>query len=869
MRWEGSTGRLARCVAGLVLGALAAVMVIGPAITQQKQPPGLPNSRLFVVMPPGGKAGTSFEVICSGQDIDESQALVFSHPGIKADLVESAAVIDPKAKQVKGGPTPSVNSKFKVTIAADVPPGIYDIRLASKWGVSNPRAFVVGDQNEMLETEPNNDVEQANKVPLNSTVNGAITAPTDVDYFVFGGKKGQRVVVSCLSSSIDSRLNATLELYDTTGRQVAYNRNYHGLDALTDLTLPADGDYIVRLYQFTHTVGNAEYFYRLTITTAPWIDAVFPSVVEPGKPTPVSVYGRNLPDGKPDPEAVVDGRVLEKAVVTVNPPKDPLALQRLDFNGFVPPYAATLNGFEVRVKNPAGSSNGYPLTYATAPVVLDAGNNDRMEQPQKVPVPCEIAGRIEKRRDRDWYAFELKKDQTISIDVMGDRIGSPADMSFVVVNEAGKQTVLEQDDVQDTLSPFKFNTRSADPPRTAFKAPADGTYLLLVSSQDADTQAGPRFPYRVTLAPPQPDFQLFLMADDPQLPDACVVRQGGNQYYEVLVRRQDGFNGEVTLTAAGLPPGVTCQPQTVGPGLSVGTLVISAAPDAPPWTGAIQVKGTARINNQEVIREARSASVTWPLPQPNIIAQARLDRSIVLAVREQAPFGLIANVEKATIFQGEKTNVSLKLVRQWPDFKAAVQAAPMAPLSAQPKGGPANLPTINNNAPVQIAADKSDATAVLESKANTPPGTYSFALRTQAPVSFSKDPASPNKTTLTYSATSTPITVTILPKAVANLSAAPAKAAVKAGGQSDIVVKVARLFDFDGPFKVQLVVPDNVKGLSADEVTIPAGQDEAKLVVKATTEATPANYELLVRASARYRDVDTTQETKIVITIQK
>ena len=47
---------------------------------------------------------------------------------------------------------------------------------------------------------------------VNTTVNGVVSAPTDVDYFVFEGRKGQRVLVSCLASSIDSRLRAAVEL---------------------------------------------------------------------------------------------------------------------------------------------------------------------------------------------------------------------------------------------------------------------------------------------------------------------------------------------------------------------------------------------------------------------------------------------------------------------------------------------------------------------------------------------------------------------------------------------------------------------------------------------------------------------------------
>src|SRR5262249_19320190 len=158
-----------------------------------------------------------------------------------------------------------------------------------------------------------------------------------------------------------------------------------------------------------YTAGTPEYFYRLSISTAPWIDAVHPCVVQHGKPTNVTVWGRNLPGGQPDPTAVIDGRVLEKLTVTVNAPSDPAALTRLAYSGFLSPSSPAQDGFEYRLQNSVGVSNPYLLTYARAPVVLDNEANDTPETAQEVTLPCEIAGRVEKKRDRDWYSFTAKK----------------------------------------------------------------------------------------------------------------------------------------------------------------------------------------------------------------------------------------------------------------------------------------------------------------------------------------------------------------------------------------------------------------------------------------------------------------------------
>ena len=154
-------------------------------------------------------------------------------------------------------------------------------------------------------------------------INGTINSPTDVDYFVFAGKKGQRVLLHAAASSIDSKAKPAVELFDADGNRLVNNRNYRGNDALADVTLPADGDYWVRLFEFTYTAGGPDSFYRLSITTSPWIDAVVPPMVEPGKTATVTVYGRNLPGGTPDPTAVADGIVLEKIIATISAPSDP------------------------------------------------------------------------------------------------------------------------------------------------------------------------------------------------------------------------------------------------------------------------------------------------------------------------------------------------------------------------------------------------------------------------------------------------------------------------------------------------------------------------------------------------------------------
>src|SRR5438309_10670128 len=128
----------------LVLGVL---FQINPLVAQ------LPAARLSTVFPPGGKAGTTIEAAVTGSDLDEANELHFSHTNITARQ---------KVAEKTGEPE---TNKFIVTIGGDVPPGVYEVRVIGRFGVSNPRAYVVGDLPELTSPATNHTVTSATGVP--------------------------------------------------------------------------------------------------------------------------------------------------------------------------------------------------------------------------------------------------------------------------------------------------------------------------------------------------------------------------------------------------------------------------------------------------------------------------------------------------------------------------------------------------------------------------------------------------------------------------------------------------------------------------------------------------------------------------------
>ncbi len=880
----------------LVLGSVAVaacVVILGSAVGQPP-PPGLPMPRINTAFPPGAKAGNAVEVSVTGGDLDEPSTLYFSHPGIKAEYVEPPEPADPKKKDEKKSTPPQPKKKgtgpaagphkFKVSVAPDVPPGTYDVRAVGKWGVSNPRAFVVGEFPEVPEKEPNNDVPEAQKVEIGTTVLGQIANPTDVDYTVFAGKAGQKVVISVQASSIDGKTRPMIEVYTAAGHKLAQNRNYRDADAVVDLTLPADGDYYVRLFEFTYTSGSADHTYRLTISSAPWVDFVFPPAVEFGKATPVTVYGRNLPGGQPS-GFFLDGRPLEKLAATVNPPTDPLAAQRLTIRDQIEPVTALQDGFEYRLKGPGGTSNPVPVYFTREkPVLKKNAGGTKADTAEALAVPCEIVGMIAKRNDRDWYSFDAKKGEPVVLELTAERNGTPADFYFTVHNPQAKNDQMgpEQDDDTDLLHPTEFYTRTSDPPPYRFVPPMDGKYLVAVGCRESNVLTGPATAYRLRVGPPRPDFRVVARTYTKSYQAGSAGRQDGSEAVEVFVHRMDGFTGEVAVTAEGLPSGVTTKGTTIGGGARWGVLVLNVAADAAASVAEIKVKATATVGGKQVVREARPATVTWGVqPGNNTPTLGRLAQSLVIAVRpEKAFFKLAADPaaatvktggkdEKATgpIFlkQGEKLTLPVKVTWVSADKQNVTLAAdPVFPNQQQ---APFTM-----TAGTQPTKEKAEGVVSVDVRANAFPGKYAVTIRGESQVQFTRDGAKDKGKATPAAAFADPVEFTVLPTSLVKV--APGQIpnnALKLGDKAEMLIKLDRQFDYAGPLKVKFAAPMGLTGVTADEVTVPAGKgEEAKLVIRAAADAKAgAVNNAVITVTGTFAGKEIVTETKVNFNVAK
>lgn len=818
----------------------------------------LPATRLYAVSPPGGRQASELELtVSSGADLEGVNRLHFSHPGITA--VQKTQVAEGQTE-----PTPVAN-QFKVNIAADVPVGTYEVRAAGTYGLSNSRAFIVGDRAELAEAEPNNALGQAMELPLETVVSGRSDPARDVDCFRFTGKAGTRVIVTCDAASIDSRMDATCELYDPSGSLIELSRDVDGLDPLLDVTLPVDGEYKLKVYDFVFA-GGADYFYRLTVGTAPRIDFVLPPAGMPGTTATYTLFGRNLPGGTATDATTADGKRLERLDVEISLPSDEPARSRLVSDESIAPAASLLDGVPYRLASAVGSSNPVTIALATAPVVAEIEPNERSTAQAIVP-PCEIFGQLQMVGDADWFSFEAKKGEVFVMEIVSQRGGLPTDPTLrverVTKNDKGEETIAEiteQDDSGANIGGLAFATNSDDP-LYRFAAPEDGVYRIAVRDLYRESQGDPTFVYRLSIRRETPDFRLVAMAEFPvngvQAPNpwTTFVRKGGTARLSVLAFRRDGFNDAIELAVEGLPEGVTSPGATIGVGQTRTDIVLSATEGAPDWLGAIKLTGRAKIGEAEVVREVRGAAVTWPLT--GVVAPARLTRDIGLSVGSLAPFSVDSSVSHEALVQGRQLVLPIKATRRG-DF-----AKPIALTAAA-------LPEKVQNDTLTLAEGVAEGAVRLYFPQDAPLGTYTIYLQATAPVPFTKNADGSDKKDVAVTESVVPVTVSVVPGPLTIAPQVPGKGEIKRGAQIEVPVKIARRNNFAGAVKLDLVVPPHVTGVTAGPVDLAADATDAKLVIAASAEATEGEHAyVVIRATCEIDGKPVETHQPIPLNVQK
>jgi hypothetical protein len=821
----------------------------------------LPQARITSLSRVGVRSGESVEVTLRGSDLEGVNQLWFDDPGLKAIRLKDLT--------------------FRVTCSPAVLLGQHDVRAVGTFGVSNPRTFVVGDRPEAAEVEPNNTPEKATSIVVNSVVDGEISAATEIDDFAFEGKKGQRLFFDLHAERIDSRLDATLRLLDPSNREIAESRDAFGADPFLDVTLPADGRYVIKVHDAVYA-GSPDHFYRLTVHDGPHLDAILPLAARPGTPSAFTLLGRGLgPGAGLDPGSKVDGRTLERLTVTLDLPQGDAPGAFRSRLGNLPAGAAIDRSLEYALvrADPAGAvpvtSNLMAVGVAAWPIVVEKEPNSGESEPQRIVPPCDISGTFGVTGDVDVYRFEGKKGDVWLIEAIAERQGSPADPTILIqkVGAQGQppQDLADADDLADAGAAARFNTQSVDA-SLRWQVPDDGPYQVVISDLYASQRGDPRLTYRLLIRREQPDYRLVLLPEGAKATDAVTIRAGGRTSAYVMAIRQGGFAGPIRVQATELPPGVSFAPVVIGPGQVLAPVVFEAAEDAATAVGVVGLVGHTRFGDrkeelgsvagaatagEDMVRHAQAGGMTWPPSTTTAtIVPARLFRDFVAAVRaEPAPLTLTARPENLVVAQGHRLDLELTVARRAGFVEAVAVTAP-------------ELPPGITAAAVTIAKEAKSGILPLFVPKNVPPGTYSFVVRGSGPYPFSKDLKAKEKPTVTLTEPSNPITLTVKPAPVA-LAVDNRGGTLKQGQKLRIGVTVTRQNGFVGPLTLTLSAPASFK-ISAAPASLASNEARADLVIEAARDSpVGAAAGVVVRAVAEVRGEKVEVEEPVSVTVGK
>jgi hypothetical protein len=475
------------------------------------------------IFPAGGQRGSKVDVRVGGLFLHQSCRFEMLGLGVEASKelkrtrtrwFEGPMLSLPDSQQAEDYPQDTAGS---VTIAPDAEMGLRRARLWTAEGAASGLLFQVGDFPEIVEEEIDGDPVPV-EVKLPVTINGRIFPRQNVDVWTVTLTKGQTVSCEVYAARLGSPLDSLLEVVDPSGRIIAENDDTFGADSFVRFTAATDGKYQVRIRD-ANSKGGQAYVYRLSLTTGPYIDRVFPLGVKRDSRSRVQLFGHGLPQ---------EG-------VEIEVPKD---VQSLVYR-----YSA-----EQMKSNP---------------VVLDVDDLPQyVGRDLPVKIPCAANGRIDKPGNVDSWAFMAKKGEVFQIELRAAQLGSLLQGVLTVCDAAGKE-----------LGRAEATGAQLDPTLT-FTAPAEGEYTVRVAERFRN-RGGPAFAYRLRLTPPpSPGFKLHLAAD------AVTVPRGGSAKLRINVDRIGNFPDAIPLTIDGLPPGVKANPTAVALRQNSVEIVLAAEKEA-------------------------------------------------------------------------------------------------------------------------------------------------------------------------------------------------------------------------------------------------------------------------------------------------
>jgi len=223
------------------------------------------------------------------------------------------------------------------------------------------------------------------------------------------------------------------------------------------------------------------------------------------------------------------------------------------------------------------------------PEAIEIADNDVRESATELPWPQVVNGQLETPTDEDWYRLACRAGVMLSIECLAQPGWSSA-LPIVALVDAQGNVVTSVNAVQA----FGGTTRMH------WQSPADGDWWLRVRDLQQGIRGGPDFTYRLTVREAIPDFLLSMKAD------VINVVQGARAEVDVTIEPIAGFAGPIELIAEGLPEGVTLEGHQIAAGQTSAKLAFVATEESRSCDVTLRIRGKAEIAGTIVERPVRA-----------------------------------------------------------------------------------------------------------------------------------------------------------------------------------------------------------------------------------------------------------------------
>ncbi len=572
------------------------VKLAAAANVAQARPP-TDKPEVTRIEPRGMQRGTALKFKIVGRNLDNLTNVILSNPKLSARLEPGADL---------------TAAWLTIKAAGDSRPGSYELSVANPGGESGKVKLEVGLLPHVFESETSS-TSAALSLPV--TYWGALNPAGRTEEIPFRAEAGQTIVFDLAAQSIGSKLNANLTLLNAGGVALVSQGEFDNGDPLLAWSFTSNGIYRIRVADETAN-GSPDHYYSLSMGQLPTVTAVFPPSLATNAEAGVRLIGYNLagmdqirvqPTKAGELEVLLDyekyrARRKFKILVTDGPELVESGQNHTHGHAMPIPVPCTVSGrinpdgrageeadffrFEAKAGEPLiietdAARRGSPIDTKIEVLHGDGSPVQRLQlqavRDSAITFRPIDSSQVEFRVE-NWEEMELNQYLYMQGEVCRIfRMPRGPDSGFVFYTAIGKRRdyfdtsgtahaldepcyIVEPHPPGEKLTPnglpvfpvYYANDDDADrqlgaDSRLHFTAPSDGSYLIRVT--DNRGYGGDRFSYRLIVRRPRPDFEVTLNGK------TLSPSAGAGREFSVTANRIDGFDGEITVETAGVPPG--------------------------------------------------------------------------------------------------------------------------------------------------------------------------------------------------------------------------------------------------------------------------------------------------------------------------